>query len=628
MDAVANIPATTITNAPGTSGTSITVTTGTGANFPAAPFTAVIWPTNQLPTFFTAEIVRVTAVVSDTLTVVRLQDGFATLNITANAYKISQDIDKDLLRSLQVYSGNLPIGGSTGYTNIKVPATQAWRVSSDSFATFTSSASLTNVGLNSVLVDSTSTASGYPGNAFAVVAVTLITATGESLLSLANPGGTVSTTAGKGVSVTFGGTFPAGVTNVLIYMSDPVSNKYWIARQAAANGVTGNTFIGPCSIDPPPTTGSPVQYLSRSNASVTTSPGQTSILVGSAGDTAITVTQAVKAPVVSPSTATMPSSQAWTSVAFGTDTFAAGYGVALTTTAGTAAAATSNNGVNWSAKTLATSGSYYGVAYGNGYFVTPGFGASVTQVYSKQTGTWANGGALSGVANWRGAAFGQVNGTTPTFVVSAATGSVRPMWSTDNGTTWTASTGSASGNTGAVAYGNGKFLLCSSNSTSVHTSTDGKSWTLASLLDATMSGPLGIAYGNGRWVIVSGNNVVAVTLNDGASFNYVLPSNSAGLSSMTTFSNVAFGGGYFVINSSTSPYLLYSTDGYNWVPGISSASLAIQTSQAIAYSYSSQYWFALSATTGTTAYYWSAAQSSTQPGSHYTIQPTSYNATS
>lgn len=61
------------TNNPGTptAATTVTVATSQGSRFPVAPFNAVICPFGQLPTPDNAEVVRVTAVTGDVLTITR-----------------------------------------------------------------------------------------------------------------------------------------------------------------------------------------------------------------------------------------------------------------------------------------------------------------------------------------------------------------------------------------------------------------------------------------------------------------------------------------------------------------------------------------------------------------------------
>lgn len=60
---------------PATTGTSLVVTAAQGALFPEVPFNATIWPTAVQPISTNAEIVRVTAISTDTLTIVRNQEG-------------------------------------------------------------------------------------------------------------------------------------------------------------------------------------------------------------------------------------------------------------------------------------------------------------------------------------------------------------------------------------------------------------------------------------------------------------------------------------------------------------------------------------------------------------------------
>jgi hypothetical protein len=73
FDAHKNFAYSTIATAPSPalSGTSLVLQAGDGAKFPAAPFNAVIWPAGAIPLATNAEIVRVTVVATDTLTITR-----------------------------------------------------------------------------------------------------------------------------------------------------------------------------------------------------------------------------------------------------------------------------------------------------------------------------------------------------------------------------------------------------------------------------------------------------------------------------------------------------------------------------------------------------------------------------
>lgn len=59
---------------PATSGTSLVVGSGEGTKLPTAPFNAVVWPNGIAPTTLNAEVVRVTNVSTDTLTITRSQE--------------------------------------------------------------------------------------------------------------------------------------------------------------------------------------------------------------------------------------------------------------------------------------------------------------------------------------------------------------------------------------------------------------------------------------------------------------------------------------------------------------------------------------------------------------------------
>lgn len=67
---------------PATSGTSLVVTAGQGTRFPdpgaagySGGYNCLIWPADALPTPANSEVVRVTAVSTDTLTIARAQEG-------------------------------------------------------------------------------------------------------------------------------------------------------------------------------------------------------------------------------------------------------------------------------------------------------------------------------------------------------------------------------------------------------------------------------------------------------------------------------------------------------------------------------------------------------------------------
>lgn len=83
MDAHANFAYSTVATAPSpaTSGTSLVVASGDGAKFPAVPFNATVWPAGSRPSSANAEIVRVTGISTDTLTITRTQESTSARSV-------------------------------------------------------------------------------------------------------------------------------------------------------------------------------------------------------------------------------------------------------------------------------------------------------------------------------------------------------------------------------------------------------------------------------------------------------------------------------------------------------------------------------------------------------------------
>jgi hypothetical protein len=83
FDAHKNLAVSLVATAPSpaASGTSLAVTAGEGTRFPAAPFPLVVGPVGTLLTPVNAEIVRVTAIATDTFTIQRAQEGTSARTI-------------------------------------------------------------------------------------------------------------------------------------------------------------------------------------------------------------------------------------------------------------------------------------------------------------------------------------------------------------------------------------------------------------------------------------------------------------------------------------------------------------------------------------------------------------------
>lgn len=118
MDAHSNFAYSTVAVAPSpaTTGGTLTVATGHGVLFPAAPFNCTAWPSGVLPLATNAEIVRVTAVVGDVLSITRAQEG-TTARAIAVGWQIANTITKKVITDIE---DALP--GPTGATGPTGPS--------------------------------------------------------------------------------------------------------------------------------------------------------------------------------------------------------------------------------------------------------------------------------------------------------------------------------------------------------------------------------------------------------------------------------------------------------------------------------------------------------------------------
>lgn len=113
---------------PATSGTSLVVTSGDGAKFPTPPFNATVWPTGANPTVANAEIVRVTAISTDTLTITRAQESSSARTVVAGdqiAATITAKTLTDIEAGLSSGGSGTEIGYDQTTANTTVTATSA-----------------------------------------------------------------------------------------------------------------------------------------------------------------------------------------------------------------------------------------------------------------------------------------------------------------------------------------------------------------------------------------------------------------------------------------------------------------------------------------------------------------------
>ena len=107
------ITAVTVAPVPALTGTSLTVTAGSSALFPAVPFNCTVYPSASAPISTNAEIVRVTNIVGDVWTITRTQEGSTAMPI-AVGYLIANTITKKVFTDIEsaMVQGISAVGGS------------------------------------------------------------------------------------------------------------------------------------------------------------------------------------------------------------------------------------------------------------------------------------------------------------------------------------------------------------------------------------------------------------------------------------------------------------------------------------------------------------------------------------
>lgn len=118
-DAHKNLAITTVATAPSPaiSGTSLVVASGQGTRLPTPPFNATVWAHGEIPDPTNAEIVRVTAISTDTLTITRAQETTNARTVLVGDY-FAATITAKSLTDLEVgyptfIQTSAPSGGQT-----------------------------------------------------------------------------------------------------------------------------------------------------------------------------------------------------------------------------------------------------------------------------------------------------------------------------------------------------------------------------------------------------------------------------------------------------------------------------------------------------------------------------------
>ena len=110
---------------PALTGLTLTLNAGQGALMPTPPFNATVWPAGVQPLASSAEIVRVTAIVVDDLTIVRAQEGSTGRSILAGDQFAATITDK-ILDDLGAWSPTIVI--DSGQVGIGIVPTELFHV--------------------------------------------------------------------------------------------------------------------------------------------------------------------------------------------------------------------------------------------------------------------------------------------------------------------------------------------------------------------------------------------------------------------------------------------------------------------------------------------------------------------
>ena len=97
---------------PATSGTSLVVAAGDGSKFPSVPFEATIWPTSAQPLASNAEVVTVTAISTDTLTIVRAQEGSTARTVVVGDQIAATITSRSLTDTEETFLDDFVSGGT------------------------------------------------------------------------------------------------------------------------------------------------------------------------------------------------------------------------------------------------------------------------------------------------------------------------------------------------------------------------------------------------------------------------------------------------------------------------------------------------------------------------------------
>ena len=244
-----------------------------------------------------------------------------------------------------------------------------------------------------------------------------------------------------------------------------------------------------------------------------------------------------------------------------------------------------DGGITWTAGgALSSSGTWSGVAYGQGKWVAVRSGSTASS-YSINGGiSWLSGGALPANTTWTAVAYGAGK------FVAIASGGTQAASSTDGGLNWVSRTLPSSTNWTSVTYGNNRFVAVSNTSgTAAAYSLDGITWVASTVPSAQYTD---VRYGQGVFLAVS-QSTQAASSEDGVLWTSRTTSTAANGFSAVIFGNPNQSGSFVAVQRSTA-----STVASQLLVGAQAKARAYVSQQKI---------FAIRLT---------------EPGSGYTVAPT------
>lgn len=240
---------------------------------------------------------------------------------------------------------------------------------------------------------------------------------------------------------------------------------------------------------------------------------------------------------------TLPVNTYWDTVTYGGGVF-----VAISSSLA-ADAATSPDGITWTARTLPVVGWYPSVAYGAGLFVAVKYGSDVA-LTSPDGITWTS--RTMPLRNWRSVTYG--NGV---FVAVASNSTVAAT--SPDGITWTERTLPVSATWVEVAYGNGLFVATTASGGTIYaTSPDGITWTQRTFPVASYI--YLVTYAAGVFVAVRWSIADVATSADAITWT----THTVPVAEPDGFYDITYGDGQFVAVVYRSAIAATSPDGITW----------------------------------------------------------------